>query len=649
MALHVFVVMPFGVKGNIDFNKVYSDYIKPALEGEGYKVFRADEERRGGDILTDMFQELLLADLVVADLSIDNPNVWYELGVRHALRARGIVLIQSQRNYQPFDIYTNRKLRYHIKDSVPDSEFIEADKTALASMARETMKSWHGLKISPVYQLVPNLQENEWKSLRIGNVCEFWEKYEEWETRVKTAQRNWQPGDIIVLAAEAPVHVLQLETYRKAGKSLTMLGQFAFALEQYKKALAIDSEDLESKQQTGIILGRLKKFVEARLQMEQLVKDNPKDAESLALLGRVEKDAWTGAWRKNGRSAEDMQNEAVRADALLRESIKAYAKAFTIDSRHYYSGINAVTLIRLLHHLTEDESLLFQCKEMEGGIRWALKSALSKETLHNKDYWARVTLGDLDLLVSEQSIVERSYRDAVIAADNCFLLDSSRQQLHLLRDLGFRSEVVTSILDIFDDAIAKFEAPFNPRQVFLFSGHMIDAPDRPNPRFPAEKESVAAQKISEALDQLGAGPDDLALTQGACGGDLLFTEACLKRGVKVNWLQPFHEAEFIRNSVVCCAEEWRQRYFDAKSGLAAPIRFAPEALGAIPSGARDGYPYERCNLWLLYTALSYGIDKVRFICLWNEGGGDGPGGTAHMYNEVKQRTGQVTWIDTRTL
>ncbi|MEI7935028.1 MAG: DUF4071 domain-containing protein, partial [Chlorobiaceae bacterium] len=196
MALHVFVVMPFGVKCNIDFNKVYSDFIKPALESEGYEVFRADEERRGGDILIDMFQELLLADLVVADLSIDNPNVWYELGVRHALRARGIVLIQSQRDYQPFDIYTNRKLHYHIKDSVPDPEFIEADKIALARMARETMESWHGRKISPVYQLVPNLQENEWKSLRIGNVCEFWEKYEEWETRVKTAQRNWQPGDI---------------------------------------------------------------------------------------------------------------------------------------------------------------------------------------------------------------------------------------------------------------------------------------------------------------------------------------------------------------------------------------------------------------------------------------------------------------------
>ncbi len=649
MALHVFVVMPFGVKGGIDFDKVYSDYIKPALEGEGYEVFRADEERRGGDILTDMFQELLLADLVVADLSIDNPNVWYELGVRHALRARGIVLIQTQRNYQPFDIYTNRKLQYHIKDSIPDPKCIESDKTALAKMARETMESWRGLKISPVYQLIPNLQENEWKSLRMGNVREFWEKHDDWEVRVKTAQRNRYPGDIIVLAEEAPVHVLQLETYRKAGKSLALLGQFAFAREQYKKALAIDSEDLESQQQTGIILGRLQKYVEARVYMEKLVNDNPGDAESLALLGRVEKDAWTGSWRKEGRSVTEMQKEPVRAKALLREAIKAYAKAFIMKPDHYYSGINAVTLIRLLYHLTGDESMLAECKEMEGGIRWTLKSALSKETMHNKDYWARVTLGDLDLLVSEQSIVEQSYCDAVIAADNWFSLDSSRQQLHLLRDLGFRPEVVTSVLDIFDHAIDKFKAPINPRQVFLFSGHMIDAPNRPTPRFPAEKEPVAAQKIADALDQLGAGPGDLALTQGACGGDLLFTEACLKRGVKVDWLQPFHEAEFIQNSVICCAEEWRKRYFDAKSGREDSIRSAPDALGEMPSGAKPGYPYERCNLWLFYTALSYGIDKVRFICLWNGGGGDGPGGTAHMYNEVMQRTGQVTWIDTRKI
>ena len=98
MKPHAFVAMPFGAKKDsqgveIDFNRVYAELIKPGLEAVGLDVFRADEEERAGDIRTDMFQELLIADLVVADLTLDNPNVWYELGVRHALRARGVVLI----------------------------------------------------------------------------------------------------------------------------------------------------------------------------------------------------------------------------------------------------------------------------------------------------------------------------------------------------------------------------------------------------------------------------------------------------------------------------------------------------------------------------------------------------------------------------
>ena len=105
--MHVFVA-----KEEIDFNKVYSDLIKPALIYEGYEVFRADEEQAAGNIRTDMFQELLLADLAIADLSIDNPNVWYELGVRHALRARGVILIKSKRDYMPFDIYTPHPVHY---------------------------------------------------------------------------------------------------------------------------------------------------------------------------------------------------------------------------------------------------------------------------------------------------------------------------------------------------------------------------------------------------------------------------------------------------------------------------------------------------------------------------------------------------------
>jgi hypothetical protein len=76
------------------------------------------------------------------------------------------------------------------------------------------------------------------------------------------------------------------------------------------------------------------------------------------------------------------------------------------------------------------------------------------------------------------------------------------------------------------------------------------------------------------------------------------------------------------------------------------VRAMPAELGPEPPGVD---PFERCNRWLLHTALSYGADKVRFICLWNGGGGDGPGGTRHMHDEVKRRTGRVQWIDTRSL
>ena len=75
---HAFVAMPFGSKPGadgklIDFNRVYGEFIAPALRRR-LTVFRADQEMRAGDIRTDMFQELLVADLVVADLTIDNPE-----------------------------------------------------------------------------------------------------------------------------------------------------------------------------------------------------------------------------------------------------------------------------------------------------------------------------------------------------------------------------------------------------------------------------------------------------------------------------------------------------------------------------------------------------------------------------------------------
>ena len=659
MPHHVFVIMPFGTKEGINFNKVYDDYIKPALEQQGYEVFRADKALAAGEIREEMFQELLLADLVVADLSIDNPNVWYELGVRHALRSRGIVLIQSQRDKQPFDVYTDRKLHYHLKGDAPDPAFLQQDIAALGAMASNTMASWQGKKISPVYQLLPNLQEPDWKSLRVGGVCEYWELYDKWESRLELARTEGRIGDMLLLADEAPASFFRADVWFRTGKALLKACRYDFALEQLEEGLKIDPGNLAGLQNKGICLQRLaieKKpnysIDKARRHDQSILRQErfSNDPETWALLGRVDKDAWIEEWHQPGKSASEMRDAAVAADASLRQAIESYTKAYRFNPAHYYSGINALTLMCLHRHLTrQDRYKQHDIEVMTGAVRYASECEDEPENF----YWARATLGDLEVLTGTPEKVREYYGEAVVKNDKKkFDPDSTLKQLRLLRNLEFRPEQVDAGIEVLERALkrlGKSDERHEPEKVFLFSGHMIDKPGRSEPRFPAEKEDSAAMKIAEVLDGFGAGPDDLALTQGACGGDILFTEACVQRGVKVHWMQPFPEPEFIQDSVVCSYEAWRSRYLNVRDNARIPIRTAPVELGEPPRASKPGYPYERCNLWMLYTALAYGIDKVRFICLWNGAGGDGPGGAAHMFNEVNRRTGQVRWIDSRTL
>ncbi len=574
MKLHAFVAMPFGKKTGpdgtlIDFNAVYKKLLKPAIEAAGLEVFRTDEEQTAGDIKTDMFQELLIADLVVADLTLDNPNVWYELGVRHALRSRGTVLVQGQRATQPFDIYTDRKLNYSLQNGLPDSATLKKDQAALTKMVKATLESWHDRKISPVYQLLPHLQEPQWQLLRVGGAKQFWETHDVWVRQMELARKRGDIGGLLVLADEAPVIAFRAEAYLKAGIALRKAECFDFALEQLEKALAVEPDHLLGLQEKGICLQRLAlsgkpghSLDRARDHYRQILESHPNDVETWALLGRIDKDAWVESW-KNLATPELRREEAAYQDALLDQSITSYTQAFRRNPGHYYSGINALT------------------------------------------------------------------------------------QLRLLASLGFKSATVNAGIETFERALARLQKPeskWQPRQVFLFSGHMIDTPDREKPRFPADKEAIAAQKIAETLTKLAAGPEDLAITQGANGGDILFAEACLQHGVKLKLLQPFEEPVFIQKSVLPGGESWRGRYFQIKPQ--AQIKAAPIELGELP---KDVDPYERCNLWLLYTALAYGIEKVQFICLWNGEGGDAPGGTAHMYQEVNEKTGQVLWLDTRKL
>jgi hypothetical protein len=183
-----------------------------------------------------------------------------------------------------------------------------------------------------------------------------------------------------------------------------------------------------------------------------------------------------------------------------------------------------------------------------------------------------------------------------------------------------------------------------PKQVLLFSGHMIDAPDRTTPRFSPDKESVAAAAIANTLAEIGANPGDLAICGGACGGDLLFAEACLARDMRLELYIPFDEATFLANSVDFANANWHDRYLAAKSK--ATLHVMPDELGPLLA---DENRYERNNLLMLQSAARFGDEKVAFICLWNGQGGDGPGGAQHFMDEAGRKTKRIYWLDTRKL
>lgn len=184
----------------------------------------------------------------------------------------------------------------------------------------------------------------------------------------------------------------------------------------------------------------------------------------------------------------------------------------------------------------------------------------------------------------------------------------------------------------------------SPRQVFLFSGHMIDAPQRQAPRFPPDKEPIAASAIAGALDRLHATEGHLAICGGACGGDTLFAEACLTRGLRIRLFLQFEESEFLAASVAFAGDRWVDRYWHLASHPRTTVRIMPRELGPLPAGMN---PYERNNRWQLFNALAEG--PVHFIALWNGQGGDGPGGTKHMVQTVERHGGQATLLDTTTL
>jgi hypothetical protein len=105
--LKAFIIMPFGS----EFDMIFSDLIKPPLEESGYEVTRADSILDQHNILKDIIRNIAEADLIIVDLTSINPNVFYELGIAHAMLVPTVLLTQSIDDV-PFDLKSYRVIAY---------------------------------------------------------------------------------------------------------------------------------------------------------------------------------------------------------------------------------------------------------------------------------------------------------------------------------------------------------------------------------------------------------------------------------------------------------------------------------------------------------------------------------------------------------
>src|SRR5262245_9153828 len=159
-----FVVMGFGKKTDfetgrtLDLNLTYNYIIKPAVTAAGLKCVRADEITHSGPIDVPMYEQLLDADVVIADVSTSNKNAFYELGVRHALKPyTTIVICEDGLKTFPFDVnHVAIRQYHHLGDGIDYGE-VERFRKALTDAITEIQSQDPRHLDSPVYTFLRNL------------------------------------------------------------------------------------------------------------------------------------------------------------------------------------------------------------------------------------------------------------------------------------------------------------------------------------------------------------------------------------------------------------------------------------------------------------------------------------------------------------
>ena len=665
--MRAFIIRPFGIRKGIDFDEVEENLVGPALENIPAEGRTTGEILEAGNIRTDMFQQLLIADLVIADITTNNPNAFYELGIRHALQEKRTFLIRAKLPRPqtveelkevdvPFDLKTDRYLEYD-----PAKPGASLDK--LTQALRETVAS--NRQDSPVFLSLPNLEPQPKESF-IPVPLGFGEE-------VQRAEKDKDGRKLTLLGLETEGFPWESTGLRNIGRAQLLIKRYGAAKVAWESLRELDDYDLEANTALANIYQRLDDLTSSGQALERAltVATEPADrAEIHGQLGRNKKDRWTRSWSK-AASAEDKARNAIDSP-LLMEAYEQYLDAYRLDLNSYYPGLNALFLAVIILELSkrypdvwsapfaDDTSAnvkLAEIKRKRDQIAQALQLRFDNaeapvEEGDKQDMWLLSSAGDLNLLTQPPNPRRASYfYKKAAAAGGDFVLDSARRQLVLLTQIGVLNAQIEEVLKAFPPESAPAT---NPRidRVLLFTGHRIDSANRAKPRFPAAKESVAREAIRAAVAQekdLTSGAI-VGIAGGANGGDILFLEVCDDLGIKTEMLLALPENQFIEASVDNEDKTWLRRFHTQleKHPNATVLTDSSE----LPKWLqfKRGYDiWQRNNLWLLSEALCLAPKNLTVIGLWDGEAGDGPGGTEHMVSLAKDRGARFVKLDTKKL
>ena len=357
-------------------------------------------------------------------------------------------------------------------------------------------------------------------------------------------------------------------------------GEFLTAYDAAKASLEEHPDDVWIQQRMALALAQMGSSSRAQAILNTLLAQDPRNRETLSILGRTYKDQWCASPEKGN---------------YLRQAFDCYNRAFEVLPPNSYPGINAATIAFLL-------------KEKDKAAKIA-RTVLEICQSQPDDYWKHATVAEALVVLGDTEGARNAYRAAVAAeSDNLRAFSSTRRQARVLSRELFGNP------NAFDDC---FPIP----KLVVFSGHMIDAPDRRTPRFPPSKEGEVKELLERQLAAMNAG---IGFASAASGSDILFLEAMLARGGKIHLVLPWPAEEFVKTSVVIADNGAWEARFRKVLEQAASIRVLGELY--MP-GSATGFEY--CNLAMtgLARLFARSLDlEITPLAVW-DGFAGAPGGT----------------------